>query len=141
VVLLLYSVYSESLQKNNTATRGKKQDAFAAVPSRRAVCVDGRSPRAAVRALGRETALQPTSNTVSWLSKADVSTQLPVTGSALIFFVCLCRCKHPARLPARLPYIAVFLALAAIAGWRKPRRVHANKVPADASRYPSARVR
>ena len=55
-------MHSESLQKNKTATPGKKeQDAFAAVPSRRAVCVDGRCPRTAVRALGRETALQPTS--------------------------------------------------------------------------------
>ena len=39
----------------------KEQDAFAAVPSRRAVRVDRLSLRAAVRALGRETALQPTS--------------------------------------------------------------------------------
>jgi hypothetical protein len=39
-----------------------KQDAFATVPSRRAVFSEGRGPRAAVRALGSETALQPTSN-------------------------------------------------------------------------------
>ena len=38
-----------------------KQDAFAAVPSRRAVRVDRRGLGAAGRALGRETALQPTS--------------------------------------------------------------------------------
>jgi hypothetical protein len=74
----------------------QKQDAFAAVPSRRAVFSEGRGPRAAVRALGSETALQPTSNHNARLSKADASTQLLVTmvGSILVLFCCM----HPARL-------------------------------------------
>ena len=63
-----------------------KQDAFAAVPSRRAVFGEGRGPRSAVRALGCETALQPTSNLIAWLSKADVSAQSLVQWSALIWY-------------------------------------------------------
>ena len=43
----------------------QKQDASAAVPSRRAVCGERRCRRTAVRALGSETALQPTSKHIA----------------------------------------------------------------------------
>jgi hypothetical protein len=77
-----------------------KQDAFAAVPSRRAVFSEGRGPRAAVRALGSETALQPTSNTTSWLSKADVPSRRlhPIARDGVGSILFLFCCRHPARL-------------------------------------------
>jgi hypothetical protein len=98
----------------------KEQDAFAAVPSRRAVRVDRRSLDAAVRSLGRETELQPTSGQCARSQgggKPDNRTGVvrPSSWHTPAQYWGLCCCKHPGCLLGGVLFVCVFWGPASIA--------------------------
>jgi hypothetical protein len=89
----------------HAATRSKtqqKQDAFAAVPSRRAVFVDGLCPRTAVRALGRETALQPTSEQSARSQRRTSPPKLVALVGSNLWLVVLLQASCPLARPLAL---------------------------------------